>query len=76
MVSLSVRNRGAAFTSPRVQDRAIFRSAVSTAVMTPTGTRTLRPKIHTPVSTTRCRIPKWSACRSTCPIVPSVAATV
>ncbi len=76
MVSLSVRNRGAALTSARVHDTVTLSASVSTPVTTPTGTSTLRPKTQTPVSTTRCRMPKWSAWRSTWPMVPSSATTV
>ena len=45
-------------------------------VITPTGTRTLLPKTHTPVSTTRWPIPWGAACRSTRPMVPSLATTL
>lgn len=52
------------------------RPATSMDEMTPAGSRTVLPKIHTPVSTTMYAAPTSSECLSTLPIEPSLASTL
>ncbi len=66
---------GAFLISCRVRFTQTVRWAGSIRSTVPAGISTSWPKIHGPVSTTRCEGSTSAVCRSTLPIRPSSACT-